>query len=354
MEFPAYILAAFVVVGAAEAVYLYVTGRGYTLNISVSNISCGVFSLCTKLFYGAGFAVAYSALESRFGISDAFGWQWWSLILTFELVDLIYYVYHRMAHRVALIWGAHIVHHQSDEYNLTVSLRQDSVGVLTALPFYLVPALIGIPLPVFILMNGVFQIYQFLVHTALVGNLGWLEYVISTPRLHRVHHARNAEYIDCNYGGFLLLWDKLFGTYREPTVEPLFGVTEPISSWSPLWANLGYFHELYLKARTRHGWDRLYTFIGPPEWRPAGEAEAVKRPYVTYASQPRSGWMVTALVLFLVSVVLAIVLAVQSKHWNLMSTLTVVFFAAASAVFATRLFDGRKCDSRKSIAHWVV
>jgi sterol desaturase/sphingolipid hydroxylase (fatty acid hydroxylase superfamily) len=299
MEFPGYILAGLVVFAVAEAAYLYGSGRTFSLNVTASNISCGVFSLCTKLFYAGGFALVYGAVESRVGLSRAFGWQWWSLVLTFELIDLCYYTYHRMAHRVALLWGAHVVHHQSDEYNLTVSFRQDSVGVLTATPFYLVPALIGIPLPVFIAMNGLFQLYQFFVHTALVRNMGWLEHVISTPRLHGLHHARNAEYIDCNYGGFLLIWDKLFGTYRPPSVEPLFGVTEPISTWSPLWANLGYFHELYLKVRRRRGWDRLYTLIGPPEWRPMTEPEDKKGIYVPYGSHPESGWLAPALLILI-------------------------------------------------------
>jgi hypothetical protein len=214
------------------------------------------------------------------------------------------------------------------------------VGVFAATPFYLVPALIGIPLPVFIAMNGLFQLYQFFVHTALVRNMGWLEHVISTPRLHRVHHARNTEYIDCNYSGFLLIWDKLFGTYRPPSVEPLFGVTEPISTWSPLWANLGFFHELYLKVRRRRGWDRLYTLIGPPEWRPMTEPEDKKGLFVPYGSHPESGWLAPALLILIVSVTLAIVLATQANNWNAITKGVVACFAATTALLTTRLFDG--------------
>ena len=341
MEFPVYILIALVIMGLAEAIYLAWTGRTYSLNISVSNISCGVFSLCTKIFYTGGFALVYTMLQSQLGLTRAFGWQWWSLLLTFELVDLIYYAYHRMAHRVALLWGAHVVHHQSEEYNLTVSLRQDSIGVLAATPFYLIPALIGIPLPVFIAMNGLFQLYQFFVHTALVRNMGFLEHVISTPRLHQLHHARNVEYIDCNYSGFLILWDRLFGTYRPPSVEPLFGVTQPISSWSPVWANFGYFHELYLKCRRRRGWDRLFTLVGPPEWKPSSEAEN-KRPYVSYLNQPSHGWTATAVIVVLMSISVSFLLAAKANHWDATINLTVACVTATMAWFATRLFDGRR------------
>ena len=114
-----------------------------------------------------------------------------------------------------------------------------------SIPFYLPPALLGVPLPVFLAANAVYQLYQFFVHTAVVGNVGWLEQVLATPRLHRLHHARNESYIDCNYSGFFIVWDKVFGSYRAPSEEPVFGVTEPLESWSPIWANLGYFEQLF-------------------------------------------------------------------------------------------------------------
>jgi alkylglycerol monooxygenase len=341
MQFTIYILVAFVVLVAAEGAYLRRKGRAYSLNTSVSNISCGVLSLCTRVFYTAGFVVIYGALESRVGMTRSFGWQWWSLILTFVLIDLCYYTYHRMAHRVALLWGAHVVHHQSDEYNLTVSLRQDSVGVLASTPFYLVPALIGIPLPVFVAMDALYQLYQFFVHTALVRNMGWLEHVISTPRLHSLHHARNTEYIDCNYSGFLLVWDKVFGTYRPPSVEPLFGVTEPIPTWSPLWANFGYFKELYVRVRSRRGWNRIYTLIGPPEWRPAMEPQQERTPYVVYANEPKPGWLAPAMIVFAVSIALSFVLTAKTNHWDTPTNVTVALSAVMASLVATRLFDGK-------------
>jgi sterol desaturase/sphingolipid hydroxylase (fatty acid hydroxylase superfamily) len=353
MEFPGYILAGFVVLVLIEVACLYRTGRSFSINIAVSNISCGVVALCTKVFYGAAFALLYSALESRFGLTQSIGWQWWSLAFTFVLVDLCYYAYHRMSHRVALLWGAHIVHHESDEYNLTVSLRQSSVGVWMATPFYLLPALIGVPLPVFIVMSSLYQLYQFFVHTALVENMGWLERVISTPRLHRLHHARNDEYLDCNYSGFLLVWDKLFGSYRAPSVKPVFGITEPIRSWSPLWANLGYFHELYLKVRTRQGWDRLYTLIRPPDWHPATESNDEKGPYVSYASQPRPGLVGLALAVFFISMFLAIGLAAQADRWDTLTKTSVVCLATASALLATRLYDGNFSGAPGPIIGWA-
>jgi sterol desaturase/sphingolipid hydroxylase (fatty acid hydroxylase superfamily) len=312
------------------------------LNVAISNMSCGIWNLCTNLFYAVAFATLYVHVESSVGLFDL-SWQWWSLILTFGLIDLSYYAYHRMSHRVAVLWGAHIVHHESDEYNLTVSLRQGSVALFVSTPFYLLPALIGIPLPVFLAVNAVYQLYQFFVHTALVHDMGWLEHVLATPRLHRVHHARNPEYIDCNYSGFLIFWDKLFGSYREPSVEPEFGVTEPLSSWSPAWANFGYFRSLAKKARTRRGWDQIRTFLAPPEWVPTGEGLRHGVTYQPYkASPPRTELIGVATGLFIASVCLALVLREFGGGWQLGPQILVVFLTATFALIATRLFDARR------------
>src|SRR5262245_46929303 len=194
MEIRGFVVPAFLVLVAAEAFYLRRTRQAYSLNIAISNMSCGILSLCTNLVYAALFAILYVGVKSRIGLFDLPSWRWWSLLCTFLVIDLCYYAYHRMSHRVAFLWGAHIVHHQSDEYNLTVSLRQGSVSLFMSTPFYLVPALIGISLPSFLAVNAVYQLYQFFVHTAVVNNMGWLEHVLATPRLHRMHHARNPEY----------------------------------------------------------------------------------------------------------------------------------------------------------------
>ena len=325
-----------------EAWYLWRSGRGYPLGVAVSNMSCGALMLCAQGAYVATLVFLYGALKARTSLVEGLGWQWWSVVLAFVLTDLCYYAYHRASHRVAALWGAHIVHHESDDYNLTVSLRQGTVSQFTGIPFYLALAVIGIPLPVFLAVNGVYQIYQFFVHTAVVGNMGWLENILATPRLHRLHHARNEEYIDCNYSGFLILWDKLFGSYRPPSVEPVYGVTDPLRSWSPLWANLAYFQELVEKARSRDGWDRLWTFIGPPEWRPATERPKSLKPYIAYHGSPRPGLRGLAMGVFGTSVILAILLTGPSLDWSSMARAVLILVTAVSTLTATRLFDGRR------------
>jgi sterol desaturase/sphingolipid hydroxylase (fatty acid hydroxylase superfamily) len=341
MDIRVYLIIAFLVLAIAEAVYLRSKGRGYSMKVAVSNMSCGIWSLCTNLFYAVAFASLYLFVQSRVGIVNSLAWQWWSLAFTFIVVDLCYYAYHRMSHRVSLLWGAHIVHHESDDYNLTVSLRQGSVALIASTPFYLVPALIGVPLTVFLAANAVYQLYQFFVHTALVNNMGWLEHVLATPRLHRVHHARNPEYIDCNYSGFLILWDKLFGSYREPSTEPEYGVTEPLSSWSPAWANFGYFRQLIQKAQSRRGWDKVYTIVAPPEWVPAGEVSKPGSTYRPYDSSPRPEARAIAAGMFVASVGLALLIEDGAEHWQAGPKIAIAVLTAMLAWITTRLFDDR-------------
>jgi sterol desaturase/sphingolipid hydroxylase (fatty acid hydroxylase superfamily) len=331
---------AYAALAGVEAWHLRRTGKKFSLNVAISNMSCGVLMLCVNGVYVALFAILYGWANARTSLIAGLGWQWWNLTFVFVLIDLCYYAHHRASHRVAFLWGAHVVHHESDEYNLTVSLRQGSVALFTGIPFYLAPAVIGVPLPVFLAVTGVYHLYQFFVHTAVVKDMGWLEHVLATPRLHRLHHARNVAYIDCNYSGFLILWDKLLGTYRPPSVEPVYGVTEPLRSWSPLWANLAYFQELISKARSRRGWDRLWTFIGPPEWHPAAELPKVRQPYVAYDASPRAELRSLAIAAFGASVILAILLTGPAMDWSSAARTILVLSTAAATLLASRLFDG--------------
>ena len=334
-----YAIPVFMLLVAAEAWFVRRRGERYSLNVAVSNMSCGVLDRSTVVVYTIAFAFLYHFIAERSPLVGTFASQWWNYLLTFVLIDFCYYLYHRASHRVSLLWGAHIVHHESDEYNLTVSLRQGAVAEIVSTPFYLLIALTGTPFTVFVVANAVYQLYQFFVHTAVVDNMGWLEHVLATPRLHRLHHARNAPYIDCNYSGFFIFWDKAFGSYRPFTVEPLYGVTEPLKSWSPVWANVAYFRSLVSKATRRSGWDRVRTFVAPPEWSPSAEPQAGKRPYVAYDARPQAGRMTLALTAFGLAVVLTPILIGPSENWDWPVRVLIAAIMIASAVISTHLFD---------------
>ena len=201
-------------------------------------------------------------------------------VILFFAVDFLYYAYHRASHRVNFLWAGHVVHHSSEEYNFSVALRQSWFGQqLTEWIFFLPLALAGFPPPMFLLVITLNTLYQFFIHTRLVGRLGPLEWFMNTPSHHRVHHGINPQYIDKNYAGVFIIWDRLCGTFEPEGVEPVYGLVKPLGSFSPLWANLHRWVEVASMSRkTRRLRDKLYAWIAPPEWRPAISAASSRRP----------------------------------------------------------------------------
>lgn len=196
-------------------------------------------------------------------------------LIAFILYDFCYYWHHRFGHEINLLWAAHVVHHSSEEYNLTTALRQTS-GSFLGFVFYLPLAVLGVPLEIFIAVASLNLLYQFWVHTRHINNLGWYEMIFVTPSNHRVHHAINQVYIDKNYGGVFILWDRLFGTFQaELENEPcLYGVRKPLASWNPVWANLQVYRQLFLDAwHAQRLRDKLLIWFKPTGWRPQDVAE---------------------------------------------------------------------------------
>ena len=185
--------------------------------------------------------------------------------------DFCYYWYHRFSHEVSVLWAAHAVHHQSEDYNLSTALRQTSTGFLFFWLFFLPLFLIGFPLEVLVTVNALNLIYQFWVHTQVVRRMGVLDRILVTPSNHRVHHAQNERYIDKNYGGILILWDRLFGTFQDERDDDpvVFGVRRPLANWNPIWANLQVYDYLLFDAiRTRRWRDKLGIWFRRTGWRP--------------------------------------------------------------------------------------
>jgi alkylglycerol monooxygenase len=185
--------------------------------------------------------------------------------------DFCYYWSHRCGHEVSILWASHAVHHQSEDYNLSTALRQTSTGFLFNWIFYLPLFLVGFPPEVLITANSLNLIYQFWVHTQHIGKLGVLDRILVTPSNHRVHHAQNQKYIDRNYGGILVLWDRLFGSFQEELDdEPVvFGVRKPLASWNPFWANVQVYAYLWFEAvRTRRWRDKIGIWFRRTGWRP--------------------------------------------------------------------------------------
>jgi alkylglycerol monooxygenase len=203
-------------------------------------------------------------------------------------VDLAYYWFHRTSHRVRFVWATHVVHHQSEEYNLSVALRQSWLQLLPEQVFYFPLAILGVPPAMFATVFAFDTIYQFWIHTRAIGKLGPLEWILNTPSHHRVHHAINPKYIDKNYAGALIVWDRMFGTFIAEDEEPTYGTVKPLASFNPLWANVAGWVEiakLWSGASTLS--DKLHAPLAPPEWLPKEMGGRAIVPEVSRESQQR-------------------------------------------------------------------
>ena len=180
---------------------------------------------------------------------------------------------------VALFWAAHVVHHQSQHYNLSTALRQTSTGNLLGWIFYVPMAVAGVPPLIFGIVALIDLLYQFWVHTEQVGKLGWFDRVFCSPSNHRVHHAVNDPYIDKNYGGILVLWDRMFGTFTEEKEPCVYGTRGPLNSWDPLWANADTYWGLIKDSWATRRWsDKLRVWLKPPGWQPPDLAASHPKP----------------------------------------------------------------------------
>ena len=227
--------------------------KSYRVNDAFANISCGILSQISGAFLMVGLFNLYTWVERKFGIVDL-PISWWTFILAFIMFDFMYYWAHRLSHEINLFWGGHSVHHQSEEYNLTVALRQSSTQILWTFLFYLPLALTGIDPFVFVISQGVNLLYQFWIHTESIKKLPkWFEFAFNTPSHHRVHHARNSAYIDKNHGGTLIIWDKIFGTFEREQEKPIYGITKPLNSWNPFWANFAHYVAIIKAVNLKKG-----------------------------------------------------------------------------------------------------
>ena len=244
----------------------------YRLNDAINSLSLGVMSQVVGLFVRVFNYGVYALVFTHVALGT---WPsaWWAWVLAIVFYDFCYYWNHRLGHESAVFWASHVVHHQSQCYNLSTALRQTSSGALLSWIFYVPMAVAGVPTGMFVVAAVVDLLYQYWIHTELVGKLGWFDRWFASPSNHRVHHAVNDRYIDRNYGGILMVWDRLFGTFIEETEKCVYGTRAPLRSWDPLWANLEVYADLARKSWHAERWrDKLRVWLMPPGWQPASMA----------------------------------------------------------------------------------
>ena len=277
MEFPdiiAWAVPAFAFFVMAEIIAARTMGRGrYDAKDSAASLIMGLGSEIAPLLGGGAIVLTAFAVVYEYRLLDIPN-TWWAVVLCFVLDDFRYYWWHRISHERRWFWASHVIHHSSQHYNLTTALRQTWTGQILAQVLFKTPLiLIGFHPAMVLFVGAVNLIYQFWIHTELIKRLGPFEWVFNTPSHHRVHHATNPKYLDANYAGTLIIWDRMFGTFipEDDAEKPRYGIVKNLGTFNPLIIS---FHEWIGMARDVLSAKSLsevmgYLF-GPPGWSPDG------------------------------------------------------------------------------------
>jgi sterol desaturase/sphingolipid hydroxylase (fatty acid hydroxylase superfamily) len=284
-----YALPVFALCMAAEWAWGRWRGRpGYGLADTISSLSQGLLSQAVAVVTPLFQTGLYAATHARLALLPGTFWRGgFGIVAAVVMYDFCDYWLHRTSHESSLFWAAHAVHHQSEHFNFSTALRQESFYSVMGAPFFLPMALAGVPTAQYALAGAVVLLYQFWIHTEHIGRLGWLDRVFSTPSNHRVHHAVNPGYLDRNYGAIFVIWDRLFGSFAEETEPCVYGTVKPLASWNPLAAVGQFYAELWRRMRaTPRLADKLRVLVKSPGWMPPGVAPS-DVPAERRLSQPR-------------------------------------------------------------------
>lgn len=270
--------------------------HAYQLADSLTSLGCGIWTVTLEVFLKGGLLALFAWVEGRYGLVDFAIDSVWTWLLFFVLLDFLYYWAHRWSHEINVLWGVHVPHHQSEEYNLTTALRQGAFQDTVHWPVYLPLALLGCPAGVFITLLTFSKFYQFWIHTRTIGKVPLIEGILNTPSAHRVHHAVNSRYIDRNHGGTLMIWDRLFGTWVEEGEPCVYGVRKGYRRWNAVWSHFDWLADLWRDAGKAGSFaDRLRIWVKPTGWRPPDVVAREPRPpfdidKVQRYTATRGGW----------------------------------------------------------------
>jgi alkylglycerol monooxygenase len=338
----------------------------YRLSDSISDLSCGILSQLAGIFLVLLTVVTYRWVEQHLAIQRFLPVPAWSpsplaWVGVFLLDDLAYYWMHRASHGIAVLWAGHVVHHSSEEFNLTVALRQSSLHGLFTWVFYLPIAGLGVPVAMWLVCHAINLIYQFWIHTRAINRLGPLEWILNTPSHHRVHHGVNPEYQDRNFAGTFIVWDRLFGTFEPERAEPVYGITKPLGTWNPVRANLHVFQDIARHFRLATTWaDRWRAVFAHPGWRPAALGPPVVprpvSPELYHKYEPAVGRELKAyaLVQFAVVLIGSLALLRSAAGLPVAETLAGLFYITLSLANIGGLLEARSWAGVSEVVRLVV
>lgn len=310
-------------------------------NDTMSNLACGLISQLTGLLFAVGSVLAYTFVYDHFRLFSLSPSHWTTWALSLILVDFIYYWWHRFSHIINILWASHIVHHQSEEYNLTVALRQAAFGSLFSWVVYAPFGVLGIPVEIFFFGIAVNLVLGFFPHTRFTRRIPIVDYVVNTPSHHRVHHGTNRQYLDKNFGGVLIIWDRMFGTF-EPEVEAVrYGIVKPLNSFNPLWANFHCWWDLVQESKSlSRRSDRIKLWFMNPGWKPGDRSrlEILDRLPLDQPREIRNDFKprVSALLSFFLGMTLALYIMAFGKELGMGVTIAVSCIAVMSLTLAVR------------------
>ena len=281
MDYITYAVPFFLLALLIELVYGIVINKNtYRLNDAISNLFMGTLRTSNKLIIIGAAGYVFYVAETHFAlwrmdVTSPFTW-----IFSFIIYDFFYYWFHRISHERQIFWASHVAHHQSEDYNLSTALRQTGTGAFVSWVFYIPMFLIGIPSYVFISVASLNLIYQFWVHSEHIPKLGWFENYFVTASNHRVHHAQNEQYIDKNYGGVFIIWDRMFGTHKieDENEACIYGIRGTLNTFNPIWANLHIYVKIIKEMWLSHDWqDKLYAPFARTGWIPQSFPEKIEK-----------------------------------------------------------------------------
>ena len=348
----------FFVLIVLEVARLRQQNKEFRFNDAITDLGCGLGDRICSVFAKTFLIIPYMALYEEYALFELSTMSPWTWVIGMLGVDFFYYFYHRFSHRVNIGWASHVVHHQSEEYNLCVALRQPWFGRTIGWFFYLPLAILGLPVEVYATCYAINLVYQFWIHTETIDRLGPLEWVLNTPSHHRVHHGTNPVYVDRNYAGILIIWDRMFGTFEEEKEPVLYGTLKPLRSWNPVWANVQPWIAIAQHAGAQERLiDKIKVWFKPPGWTPAGEQDPTPlfngpdRGYAVDHAQGRYGYIILNLAL------VTLVVALMVSYANMVSPFYLVL--ASALCFWTMLnwggfFEGRRWSTPAEITRVVT
>ncbi len=324
--------------------------KSYRTNDAITNISCGITSQVTAALWGVMSIAMYQYVFEFWSVATI-PVNLWTNIALFILVDFFYYWFHRASHEINFLWNtAHVVHHQSEDYNLSVALRQTSFGGVFSMLFYLPLAFMGFNTLSFLAIKGLNLIYQFWIHTEAIKKLPkWFEAIFNTPSHHRVHHGRNPKYIDRNHAGTLIIWDRMFGTFQPEEEKPTYGVTKPTNTWNPVWANILPVVDMSKQVIATPGFvNKLKVLFYKPGWQPEEQGgyqaapEVDSTSYVKYDIHPQARMIRYILGQFIMVLAITSLFLFTQANYELPQKLLLAGFIIWSVLQLGLLLENRK------------